>query len=438
MSKKILVITFYWPPAGGIAVLRWLQFCKYLPNHGWDPIVYTAKDAHYPMLEEGLLEEVDHNKVTVLRNEIWEPYDLYKSFTGMKKEKKVQDMLVSENKEKGWKEKFGLWVRANFFIPDARKFWINSSVKYLENYIKDHPVDLIVSNGPPHSMHLIGRALKKKTGIPWVADFRDPWTKIDYYHHLPLMNWADRKHKRFEKAVLSEADLVTSHSWETSKDFKIIGKSKVKVITNGFDDVDFPEDINFNNPYFEITHVGSINSDRNTPLLWKVLEELAAEDDQFNEDLKIKLVGKIDISTKRTIANYEYKHKVEFLDFVPHLEACQIMQNSTILLLLLKKIPTIKAVIPGKIFEYLAAKRPILCLGADDGDSARIIKEVNAGVAINHGDKPTLRREIKNLYHSFKDGSLKGGENFQQYSRKNLAKKYAALIDEVVANHQKN
>jgi glycosyltransferase involved in cell wall biosynthesis len=311
-------------------------------------------------------------------------------------------------------------------------------VKYLENYIKENPVDLIVSNGPPHSMHLIGRALKKKTGIPWVADFRDPWTKIDYYHHLPLMKWADRKHKRLEKAVLSEANLVTSHSWETSKDFASIGQSKVEVITNGFDDVDFPDDITFNNPNFEITHVGSINSDRDTPLLWEVLEEVAAEDAQFNTDLRIKLVGKIDISTKRTIANYKYENEVEFIDFVPHEEACRIMQNSTVLLLLLKKIPTIKAVIPGKIFEYLAAKRPILCLGSDNGDSARILKEVNAGVAINHGDRTTLKREIINLYQSFKEGSLKGGVNFHQYARKNLAKKYASLLDEVLASHQKN
>jgi hypothetical protein len=231
---------------------------------------------------------------------------------------------------------------------------------------------------------------------------------------------------------------VTSHSWETSKDFASVGQSKVEVITNGFDDVDFPDDITFNNPNFEITHVGSINSDRDTPLLWEVLEELAAEDAQFNTDLKIKLVGKIDISTKRTIANYNYKHDVEFLDFVPHEEACRIMQNSTILLLLLKKIPTIKAVIPGKIFEYLAAKRPILCLGSDNGDSARILKEVNAGVAINHGDRATLKREIINLYQSFKEGSLKGGVNFHQYARKNLAKKYASLLDEVLASDQNN
>ena len=438
MSKKILVITFYWPPAGGIPVLRWLQFCKYLPEHGWSPIVYTAKDAHYPMIEEGLLDEVDKKKVQVLRNKIWEPYNLYKAFTGMKKEKKVQDMLVSEGKEKGWKEKFGLWVRANFFIPDARKFWINSSVSYLEKYIKENHIDLIVSNGPPHSMHLIGRALKKRTGIPWVADFRDPWTKIDYYHHLPLMPWADRKHKNLERAVLSEANLVTSHSWSTSEDFRRIGTSPVEVITNGFDDADFPADISFENPFFEITHVGSINSDRDTPMLWEVLEEIAKEDPSFASDLKIKLVGKIDISTKRTISNFNFKNQVEFIDFVPHDEACRIMQKSTVLLLLLKKIPTIRAVIPGKIFEYLAAKRPILCLGADDGDSAKIINEVDAGVAVNHGDRKALKEKILHLYTSFKNNTLKGAENFDQYSRKNLAKRYAKLLDNVIMEHQQN
>ncbi|MEL6986591.1 MAG: glycosyltransferase [Bacteroidota bacterium] len=432
MRKKVLVITFYWPPAGGIAVLRWLQFSRYLPEFGWDPIIYTAKDAAYPMIEEGLNDLVDPDKISVIRQPIWEPYKLYKSFTGMKKDKKVQDMLVSENKKKGWKEKFGLWVRANFFIPDARKFWINPSIKFLENYLKNEKVDLIVSNGPPHSMHLIGMGLKKKTGIPWIADFRDPWSKIDYYHHLPLTRWADKKHKLLEKKVLSTADLVTSHSWTTGEDFKNIGGGRVEIVTNGYDENDFQPIPHPTFEKFEITHVGSINADRDTPLLWEVLDEICSANPAFKNDLAIKLVGKIDISTKQTISRYNIENLVTYIDFVAHKDACKIMQESTLLLLLLKRIPTIQAVIPGKIFEYLASQRPILCIGHDHGDSARIINESDAGIAINHDEKAPLKEAILQFYKLYKEERLYGSNNYKNYARRSITERYASLMNKVL------
>ena len=231
-SRKVLVITYYWPPSGGAGVQRWLKFVKYLTLMGWEPIVYTPLNPEYPVEDKSLLDEIPPG-VTIFKTPIKEPYTIYKKFVGMKSTDKVAANFISDGKKPSWAQKVAVWLRGNFFIPDPRVFWVKPSVRFLSELLEDDPVDVIVTSGPPHSMHLIGLKLKQKYGIPWVADFRDPWTNIDFYHELMLTTVADSIHKRLERKVLTKADLVVTVNRAMQEEFLAKGAKQVSVISNG-------------------------------------------------------------------------------------------------------------------------------------------------------------------------------------------------------------
>src|SRR4030095_1074602 len=170
MSKKVLIITYYWPPGGGSGVQRWLKFVKYLPQTGWQPVVYTPENGEMPVNDSSLTDDIPTG-TEVLKTKIWEPYNLYKTFIGADKNVKVSTGFLTEEKKPGMAERLSVWLRGNMFIPDARRFWIGPSIKYLSSYLEKSHVDVIVSTGPPHSMHLIAMKLSEKFNIPWVADF---------------------------------------------------------------------------------------------------------------------------------------------------------------------------------------------------------------------------------------------------------------------------
>ena len=239
--KKVLIITYYWPPSGGAGVQRWLKFVKYMRQFGWEPVVYTAENPEIPVVDTSLEKEIPEG-ITVLKIPIWEPYSIYKKFIGRKKEDKINASFLSETKKAGLTEKISVWIRGNFFIPDARRFWIKPSIKFLETYLSENKIDYVISSGPPHSMHLIALGLKRKFPLlKWLADFRDPWTNIDFYEKLMLTPMADKKHHRLELSVIKSADCVLSIGSSMSEEFKEMYKasgginfSKFKVITNGF------------------------------------------------------------------------------------------------------------------------------------------------------------------------------------------------------------
>jgi len=206
--KRVLIITYYWPPSGGAGVQRWLKFSKYLPENGWIPVVYTPENPEYPAIDENLVSEI-HPDVEVLKSSIWEPYALYKKFTSRKKDAKLGSGFTSEKDKISKAEKVSRWVRGNWFIPDARKFWIKPSVRFLDTYLKENSIDAIISTGPPHSMHLIALGIKRKyPKIKWIADFRDPWTNIDFVEELRLSKRSMKKHENQELAVLKGSKSV--------------------------------------------------------------------------------------------------------------------------------------------------------------------------------------------------------------------------------------
>ena len=434
--KKVLILTYYWPPSGGAGVQRWLKFTKYLKRYGWEPIIYTAENGEMPVVDMSLLKDVPE-ELTILKTPIWEHYQLYKRFIGRKKDDKINASFLSENKKAGLSEKISIWIRGNFFIPDARKFWIKPSINYLENYIIKNNIEYIISSGPPHSMHLIALGLKNKfTSLKWVADFRDPWTNIDFYDKLMLTKRSNNKHHSRELKVLTTADIILSIGKGMSDEFLNIyqksgGKNinKFKVISNGFDTDDIKTSDIVKDRKFSIAHIGTLVKDRNPIVLWKVLKKLTDTRDDFRSQLEIKLVGKVDIFVKEQLENYGLINFVKKIEYLPHSEVIIEQQKSKVLLLLINNTKNAKDILTGKFFEYMASGSPILAIGPLDGELADIIKQTQTGLISNFEDEITLEKNILNL---FVNQSIQtNGEEVIKYSREELTKKLCELLNEL-------
>ena len=434
--KRVLIITYYWPPSGGSGVQRWLKMSKYLPENGWGPVIYTTKNAEYPIVDSSLEKDVAPD-LEVIRRPIFEPYDYYKKFLGIKKEETVKMGFIEEKEKKhGWKESISLWIRGNLFIPDARCWWVKPSVRYLKSYLKEHPVDAIISTGPPHSMHLIAMKLKEELGIPWIADFRDPWTEIDYYDDLHLTRWADRKHHRLEREVLEKADKVVTVAPDGAKRLGRLGNRNVRTIYNGFDrDDDAQTPVSISDT-FTLTYLGVLSKIQNPKQFWQVLGELVKEDEEFSKKLKIKLIGQIDNSVIRSIKEQGLSGYVALSPYVPHDQVSEVHRSSTLLLLFLMpdSEPRAKGLLTGKLFEYMASGRPILCIGPEDGDAAHILKETHAGQTVNFEDKKKMKEVIKDLYQKYLKNGLPSNESqeVEKYSRRALTGEYGKLLDKTI------
>lgn len=434
--KRVLIITYYWPPSGGSGVQRWLKMSKYLPEYGWQPVIYTTENAEYPIIDHSLEKDVAPN-IEVIRRPINEPYSAYKKFLGINKDETVKMGFIQEKeKNKSWKSGLSLWVRGNFFIPDARCGWVKPSVRYLKEYLNEHPVDAIISTGPPHSMHLIALKLKEALGLPWIADFRDPWTEIDYYNDLHLTAWADRKHHRLEQEVLTKADKVVTVAPDGARRLGRLGNRNVRTIYNGFDrDDDTQTPVNLSEQ-FTITYLGVLSKIQNPSNLWQALAELIKEDSGFDKNLKINMIGQIDSAVVSSIDENGLTQHVAYSPYMPHDQVSAVHRSSTLLLLLLMpdSEPRAKGLLTGKLFEYMASGRPILCIGPEDGDAARILRETSAGQTISFEDKEKMKEALKNLYQRYLENTLEGNTNpkVENYSRQVMTQQYAALLNQAI------
>ena len=426
-QKKLLIITYYFPPAGGPGVQRWLKFVKYLPEFDIQPIVYVPENPTYPIIDEGLVSQIS-DKVIILKNKIWEPYQLASVFS-KNKTKKISSGIFPQKKKQTFLDKTFLWVRGNLFIPDARVFWVKPSVSYLEKYIKENNIDTIVTSGPPHSLHLIGLELKEKLNVKWFADFRDPWTTIGYHKALRLSAYADKRHKKLESKVLNSADTIIVTSKTTKTEFEAITNKPISVITNGYD-IENVEKQTLDTK-FTLAHIGSFLSDRNPPFLWECLVELLNEIPDFKSHLEIKLIGAVSQEVLDAIAQFNLNDYLNLLGYVSHHEAIAHQKKSQVLLLIEINSEDTKSIIPGKLFEYMVSNRPIIAIGPQGSDFADIIKETNTGVFFDYSEKAKLKSVILDFYNQFLEGRLQSnGVGLQQYSRKNLTKQLAYLINE--------
>ncbi len=428
--KKALIITYYWPPGGGAGVQRWLKFVKYLRDFGWEPVVFTPENPEFPETDLSLQKDVPEG-IEVIRRPIWEPYVYYKRISGKKKGEKIQAAFLSEKKANPVTEKISVWIRGNLFIPDARKFWIRPSVGFLKNFLKKHPIDVIISSGPPHSMHLIALRVAKDLHLPWLADFRDPWTGIDFYRDLRLIHCADRRHHFLEKNVLEGASAITVVSPGMAADLNRICPRNYEFIPNGYD----PDDLTaVDKPRpdkkFSLAYIGTLTGSRNPHALWSALKELISENTDFRNDLLIKLVGKVDFSVTESLGEHGLTDFMSKTDYLPHDEVIRVQQSSQVLLLLINDTPNAKSILTGKLFEYMASGRPILCIGPEDGDAANIIRQTNTGLVSGFNDAERTKQNILNLYRDFKTGTRALlPENIEQYSRKALTGRLAEVLD---------
>ena len=433
--KRVLIISYYWPPTGGSGVQRWVKFAKYLPAEGWQPVIYTPENPEQLAVDTSLEKEIPA-EVEVLKTHITEPYELYKKFlkkSGHSSEAVEVNPVNAQNKS--FAQKAAMWVRGNFFRPDPRCLWIRPSVKFLKEYLKEHPVDLIVSTGPPQSMHLIGRRLARETGLPWIADFRDPWTKIFYFKHLSMTRATERWHRKMEKKVLDEASVVIAVSPLVQQEFQSMTQTPVELITNGFDECDFDRNRCLEadggpDRDFVITHTGLFAADGNPTTLWKVLGEKCMKNEAFRKALRIKLVGKTDEAILESIRSEGLGEVLTDMGYQPHNVAVQEQRNASLLILPLRKEPEYKAVLPGKLFEYLASWRPVLGIGQPDGAMSMVLNSTKTGIVLDWEDKSSLDRFIELCWQNHLKGELTVEDaDISQFTRRNLTRRMAELFD---------
>ena len=422
--KKVLIITYYWPPAGGSGVQRWLKFTKYLPKYDWKPIVYTPENPYFEVKDEALLDDIPF-EAEVWKTPIWEPYTLKDKLFG--KGERSQSAGVISNK-KSLKNKVLNWVRGNVFIPDPKIYWLKPSVKVLLKKIKEEGIEHIVTTGPPHSMHLIGLGLKKANpNLKWIADFRDPWSELDLLDDFHLSKSSIKKHQKLERDVLETADVTLTVSETWVEDLKRLGGGRVELITNGYDSADFELKPKTNDKFI-IGHYGLLNHLRNPKNLWKALANLCDENTEFNAKLEIHLSGNIDGEVFAEIEAYpQLKEKVKQLGYISHAQVLHQYNEADVLLLLLFNSKSGVGNYPGKIFEYFAAKRSVLAFGPENSDAKKLIEKINIGMYFSY-DKTNLKNEILAL---FKNENHFNFENIQSFSRERLTKDLADLLNSI-------
>ena len=436
--KRVLIITYYWPPTGGSGVQRWVKFAKYLPEEGWQPVIYTPENPEQLAVDHTLEAEIPA-EVEVVKTRIMEPYELYRKF--LKKSghsREAVEVNPVNAQKKSIAQKVAMWVRGNFFRPDPRCMWIGPSVRFLKKYLKEHPVDLIVSTGPPQSMHLIGRRLARETGLPWIADFRDPWTKIFYFKHLSMTKATIRWHERMEKKVLDQASAVVAVSPLVQQEFQAMTQTPVELITNGFDECDFiGQDAAGADRKFIVTHTGLFAADGNPTALWEVLAQKCRADEAFDRALEIRLVGKTDEQIIKSIEKAGLKSRLADLGYQPHSAAVQEQRKASLLILPLRKEPEYKAVLPGKLFEYMASLRPVLGIGQPDGAMSIILNKTKTGLVLDWEDKASLDKYVDLCWKKHLKGELQVEDaDISQFTRRSLTRRMAQLFERTLAGHK--
>ena len=437
---------------------RWVKFAKYLPALGWEPVIYTPENPEMTAVDRTLEAEISPD-LEVIKRPISEPYNLYRKLMGKGAETSLQKLTekaygskdevtpISSGK-KSWKQRLSLWIRANVFVPDPRVTWVEPSVKFLKKYLKEHPVDAIVTTGPPQSMHLIGQKLHRMLGTPWIPDFRDPWTRMYYLKHLPLTKASWDKLRAMEQGVLDDCTAVLTCTPMVQEDYAARTKTPVEMITNGFDETDFstppaaPLEMTTESGQncsdgrsrtsFVVTHTGLLAADGNPENLWKALQNIAETNPEFKAQLKLRLIGRVDKAVLDSIDQAGLTPNTELPGYLDHAATVREQQWADMLILPLRNDPDYAIILPGKLFEYLASRRPILGIGQPDGAMARILNDTKSGITAAFDDIGTVQEFIHDAWAQHKAGGIPPtGGDIDRYSRQSTAKQLAQLLDKI-------
>lgn len=432
--RKVLIISYNWPPSGGIGVLRNLKFTKYLRDYGWEPVLFVPTKANYSYLDQNNLKDIPAH-LEIIRCPIAEPFSLFKLLSGKKKDYPLNNPVDVKDTKQNLIDKLGIWIRGNFFIPDARALWIRPATKQLLRYLKDHKIDAIFTDGPPHTNTRIGNIVARKTNIPWLADFQDPWTQVDYLKKYKLTKLAWKIHRDMEQEVFKTANKITSASPGFSKQLESIGAKDVSTLYYGYDEDDFKGLMKHPSRKFRISHAGLMGEDRLPRTLFRILEKLTEEIPEFAQDLEICFMGQVDHSVLneleiRNLASYQ-----NLTGTISRKNVLQEIMNSAVLLLCINKAYNANARIPAKIFEYIRTGNSILALGPPESDISDLLKSVKKPQAIAYTDENEIALFIRKEYSTFKankkNSIIDVMPEIEELSNKKITQKLALLLDHI-------
>ncbi|HAY35115.1 MAG TPA: hypothetical protein DCY06_13375 [Bacteroidetes bacterium] len=432
--KKILIISYYWPPGGGAGVQRILKFVKYLPSNGFKPYVVTvdAEKASYPVIDNSLNAEVPA-EAEIYRTDTFEPFGLYSKVVG----KKSIPTGFSNESEPGLLQKMSRFIRGNFFIPDARRGWINFAFNEACRLIEKEKIDTVITTSPPHSAQLAGLKLKKKYGINWIADLRDPWTDIYYYKEFKHLPFAERLDKKYERLVLENADRIITVSSDLKRMFRKksekIDENKIIIIPNGYDEEDFNNLKKSDDAQSEfiISYTGTLAESYNPIIFFDALKKVIIENPEIN--IKLRFIGSPADSLMNIIREMSMSNNLEVIPTVSHEKSVEYLNESTILLLVIPDVKNDRGILTGKLFEYLASGKTILCIGPEDGEAASVIKECSSGKTFGRNNENGLFEYMKGLIMTWKEnGNLNiQSDIYKKYSRRSQTAELSRVINEI-------
>lgn len=434
--KRVLVVAYHFPPGGGPGVQRVLKHVTYLRDFGWQPIVLTVENGDFPARDESLLEKIPAD-VTVIRVPILEPYDIYRRFMGRKGAAVDVNVNKSADQRSGWKEQLSEFIRATFFIPDARIGWLRSATNQGLQTIEQLQVEAIYTSSPPYTCALIGRALKRKTKLPWVAGFRDPWTGFlttpDRWF-LPAM--IDRS---LERSVFTECDAVEC-AWQGIIDdahAKVpeLPLSKFHHVPNGYDSADLPNVSYVRNDRFTITYTGSMYGRRTPRALLDALELLEKRGQLTPDQIVLRCVGRFGAEVQEMLEKTTFASSVQTVDYVPHSESIAYLMRSEMSLLIVDDAKESAEIVPGKVYEYLGVGRPIIALAPKNSAIEQLIHETRAGFSRQQADVEGIAEDLLTALRRWERNepiATVDSAAVKKYERRESAKQLAHILDMLV------
>lgn len=428
--KRVLIVTYYWPPGGGSGVQRWLKFSRYLPEFGWEPVIFTVDNPQYQLSDKSLESETLPG-IEVHRLKAFDPNDFYNQWFGKSIGK--PNVGFTSSKKESMAFKLVKWIRGNWFIPDSRIFWVRPATKRIKQILTEKKYDAIITTGPPHSLHLIGKKVADSTGIRWIADFRDPWTEIYYFNEMRPSVRSRKKHMRLEREVLSCANEIVVVGETMKKMFAEHTDKPIHVITNGYDQEDYAsiaEKHKYSSSTFIISHIGVMSPTQNPYSLWIAIQELMKEVPRFSEKFLLKLTGEVDHGILQQAKDAGLEKHLIHTTYQPHKKAIEAQIEADLLLLSINKVANSEYLLTGKLFEYLGAERPILCIGPPNGDAAMILSETQTGKTFHFDDVTGIKEFIKKLFLEHQTQEIQVGKGqITRFSRENLTKSLVEVLN---------
>lgn len=423
-AKRVLLITYYWPPSGGAGVQRFVKFARHLPQFGVNPVILTVANPSYPVLDPEMESEIPDD-LPVYKSHALEPLQWYAKLSG----KSLKNSAAPVTELSGgstFTSRLAGWIRANFFIPDARLGWVPWAVIRAHELMQRFNCQTVVTTGTPHSSHLIGLYLKTRLRYRWIADFRDPWVDIHYNQLLPRSTLAVYLDRKLESTVWKNADERVVVSPGMKRLFAERYPEPAKIITNGFDPRDFTDqpETTTTDQVLTIRHVGTLPESSIPDLFLRELSEFR------NYNFKIEWVGSVHDNVTRLTAQLGLNNRSRFPGYVGRNEAIGKMQTADLLLLIIPRVRHADGILTGKLFNYLGSGRPILMLGPTEGDAAHIIQETGSGWCFDHTDYSGIRNFLGKLLDDSQilNTVSPDQQKIEAYSRVNQARELSGLI----------